>query len=149
MALNILKLCVGCDSIEDLVEWRDQDAAWKRANRLPVEQYHVTRMFPQRKAEVLDGGSLYWVMRGEILCREKIVALESFKGSDGRSRCRIVMEPNVVAVEPRPMRAFQGWRYLKAEAAPRIARSWLAVTPGGDQRRCSLSFSGKLLNHRT
>ena len=118
MALNILKLCVGCDSIEDLVEWRDQDAAWKRANRLPVEQYHVTRMFPQRKAEVLDGGSLYWVIKGNVQCRQKIIDLRPVTGADGIGRCQIVLEHAVIPTQWQPRRAFQGWRYLAQKEAP-------------------------------
>lgn len=117
MTLHLIKLCVGCDTIADLQG--HIDARVKGRKGKAAQHVHLTRMMPKQADDLLDGGSLYWVMRGEIMCREKIVALESFKGSDGRSRCRIVMEPNVVAVEPRPMRAFQGWRYLKAEAAPR------------------------------
>jgi hypothetical protein len=118
MALNILKLCVGCDSIEDLVEWRDQDAAWKRANKLPVEQYHVTRMFPQRKAEVLEGGSLYWVIKGNVQCRQKIIDLRPVTGADGIGRCQIVLEHAVIPTQWQPRRAFQGWRYLAQKEAP-------------------------------
>ncbi len=118
MTLNILKLCVGCDSIEDLVEWRDQDAAWKRANKLPVEQYHITRMFPQRKAEVLGGGSLYWVIKGNVQCRQKIIDLRPVTGGDGISRCQIVLEHAVIPTQWQPRRAFQGWRYLTVKDAP-------------------------------
>ena len=118
MALHILKLCVGCDSIEDLVEWRDQDAAWKRANKLPVEQYHVTRMFPQRKGEILDGGSLYWVIKGNVQCRQKIIDLRPVTGEDGIGRCQIVLEHAVNPTQWQPRRAFQGWRYLAQKDAP-------------------------------
>lgn len=118
MALNILKLCVGCDSIEDLVEWRDQDAAWKRANGLPVEHHHVTRMFPQRKDEVTDGGSLYWVIKGNVQCRQKIIDLRPVKGDDGISRCQIVMAHEVIPTQWQPRRPFQGWRYLTQKEAP-------------------------------
>ena len=118
MPLHILKLCVGCDSIEDLVEWRDHDAAWKRANRLPVEQYHVTRMFPQRKTDVLDGGSLYWVIKGNVQCRQKIIDLRPVTGADGISRCQIVLEHAVIPTQWQPRRAFQGWRYLAQKDAP-------------------------------
>lgn len=116
MTLHLVKLCVGCDSIAAL-----QAAIDKRLNGKTgktARHVHLTRMMPKQADDLLDGGSLFWVMRGEILCREKILALESFAGSDGKSRCRIVMEPKLIPVSPRPMRAFQGWRYLKAEAAP-------------------------------
>jgi hypothetical protein len=69
-------------------------------------------MTPKRDEEVLAGGSLYWVIRGEIAAREKIIAIEPFRDRDGIGRCRLVMQPKVIAVLPRPMRAFQGWRYF-------------------------------------
>lgn len=118
MPLHLVKLCVGADSIKDLEEWvkeRIKQAAAKGQARRHV---HVTRMTPKRDAEIVDGGSLYWVIKGEIACREKIVALEPFRDKDGISRCRIVMEPKIIRVEPRPMRAFQGWRYFAAKDAP-------------------------------
>lgn len=116
MPLHLVKLCVGCETMDDLQASIDARIAGKKG--AAARHVHLTRMMPKQAAELLAGGSLYWVMRGDIACREKILALESFIGSDGRSRCRIVMEPTVIAVAPRPMRAFQGWRYLKAEAAP-------------------------------
>jgi len=116
MTLHLIKLCVGCDTIADLQASIDKRLAGKRGKA--ACHVHLTRMMPKQADDILDGGSLYWVMRGEIVAREKVVALEGFTGSDGKSRCRIVMEPKVIAVAPRPMRAFQGWRYLKAEAAP-------------------------------
>lgn len=114
----MLKLCVGCDSIEDLVEWRDEDAAIKRQLGLPVEQYHTTRMFPKRESDILDGGSLYWVIKGSVQCRQKIVDLRQTTGADGISRCNIVLDHQVVPTHWQPRRAFQGWRYLEAKDAP-------------------------------
>jgi hypothetical protein len=75
-------------------------------------------MTPKRDAEVLAGGSLYWVIKGEIAAREKIIAIEPFRDKDGIGRCRLVMQPKVIAVSPRPMRAFQGWRYFTEDSAP-------------------------------
>ena len=118
MSLNLLKLCVGCDSVEDLEEWIAMRLDQRRRASEPVEHFHTTRMIPTRAAELVDGGSLYWVIKGEIACREKILALEPFRDKDGISRCRIVMEPKVIPVMLRPMRAFQGWRYLAAKDAP-------------------------------
>jgi hypothetical protein len=85
---------------------------------LPQQHVHVTRMVPKRGDEILGGGSLYWVIRGEIAAREKIVGIEPFRDKDGIGRCRIVMQPKVIAVSPRPMRPFQGWRYLTEDAVP-------------------------------
>jgi hypothetical protein len=118
MPLNLLKLCVGCDSIEDLVEWRDEDAALKRRLGLPVEQYHTTRMYPKREADLLDGGSLYWVIKGNVQCRQKIIDLRPVTGNDGIARCQIVLDHTVFPTQWQPRRAFQGWRYLETKDAP-------------------------------
>lgn len=112
MALNLLKLCVGVTEIEELESWvRDC-----RAGRDTLD--HTTRMFPKRKAEILPGGSLYWVIRGMILCRQSIAGLEPVTGADGIERCRIVFKPKIIAVRPAPRRAFQGWRYLEEADSP-------------------------------
>ncbi len=112
MALNILKLCVGVSEIEELESWvKDAEAGRDTLD-------HVTRMFPRRKAEIVPGGSLYWVMRGMILCRQPIAALEPVTGADGIDRCRIMFKPQIISVRPAPRRAFQGWRYLEEADAP-------------------------------
>jgi hypothetical protein len=76
-------------------------------------------MVPKRADELIDGGSLYWVIRGQIMCREKIAAIRPFVDKEGVGRCRVVLVPKVVLVEPRPYRAFQGWRYFAPADAPR------------------------------
>jgi hypothetical protein len=112
--LHILKLCVGADSVEDLIDWQDSHRHdW--AGGLPV---HVTRMWPRRAAEVLDGGSLYWVIKGLILCRQRIRALEERRGGDGILRCAVVLDPAVVRTQAAGRRPFQGWRYLPPGEAP-------------------------------
>jgi hypothetical protein len=127
MSLHLIKLSVGTDSIEDLEDWiklklKEQR---KRGVRKP-ERMHITRMVPKRAEEILDGGSIYWVIRGEILCRERIIDIRPFVDKDGIGRCRLVLDPKCVPVRPRPYRAFQGWRYLDPKDAPpdldRVAR---------------------------
>jgi hypothetical protein len=118
MPLNLLKLCVGVGEIDELESWVKE----ARAGRDTLD--HVTRMFPKRKDEILAGGSLYWVIRGMILCRQPIAALEEVTGADGIARCRILFKPLIVAVRPVPKRAFQGWRYLEeADAPPDLPKS--------------------------
>ena len=118
MPLNLLKLCVGVSEIEELDSWV-KDC---RQGRGTLD--HVTRMFPKRKDEILPGGSLFWVMRGMILCRQPIAALEEVTGSDGIVRCRILFKPQVIPVRPVPKRAFQGWRYLEeADSPPDLPKS--------------------------
>ena len=79
---------------------------------------HVTRMWPKREAELLNGGSIFWVIKGVILCRQKILRLDEYHSADGIRRCAIVSDPTLVRVEATPKRAFQGWRYLTADDAP-------------------------------
>jgi hypothetical protein len=119
MALHLIKLCVGCDSIRDLEDWIKQRRREKRQRGEKPEHIHKTRMVPKRAAEIVDGGSLYWVIRGEVACRQKVRDIRPFRDKDGIGRCALVLDPKVIATEPRPYRAFQGWRYLKPEEAPR------------------------------
>ena len=118
MPLHLIKLCVGCDSVKDLESWIKQKLkALKPGARR--EHIHTTRMVPKRADELIDGGSLYWVVRGQIMCRERISAIRPFVDKEGVGRCHIVLDCKPVLVEPRPCRAFQGWRYLAPKEAPR------------------------------
>jgi len=119
MALHLIKLCVGCDSVRDLEDWIRQKLKEKRKRREKLEHVHRTRMVPKRAAELTDGGSLYWVIRGEIACRQRILGVRPFRDKEGIGRCALALDPKVVLVAPRPHRAFQGWRYLVVEDAPR------------------------------
>jgi hypothetical protein len=118
MPLHMVKLCVGADSIGDLQEWVDRRLKERKRRKQPLEHIHTTRMMPTRKEEILDGGSLYWVIKGEIAAREKLVDIRPFVDKDGIKRCRLVMDGKVVPVVPRPRSAFQGWRYFQAQDAP-------------------------------
>ena len=119
MALNLIKLCVGADSVQDLEDWIKQKLKDKRKRGEKPEHIHRTRMVPKRADELTDGGSLYWVIRGEIMCRQRIRAIRPFRDKDGIGRCGVVLDPKIVLVAPRPFRAFQGWRYLDVKDAPR------------------------------
>lgn len=116
--LHLIKLCVGTDSIEDLREWQSGQSARRLAAGEDARPRHVTRMRPRRETELLEGGSLFWVIRGVIRVRQRIVALQEVTGADGIRRCAIVLDPNLVPTVPRPRSAFQGWRYLKPADAP-------------------------------
>ena len=122
MALHLIKLCVGADSVADLETWIKQRFKPKK-NGQKVERFHKTRMVPKRVDELI-GGSLYWVIRGQITCRERILDIRPFTDKDGIGRCKIVLDGKVTLVEPRPRAAFQGWRYLSETEAPRdLARA--------------------------
>jgi hypothetical protein len=116
MALNLIKLCVGCDSVSELEAWIK--ARMKARKTHKRQHVHTTRMVPKRADELTDGGSMYWVIRGSIMCRQRLVEVEPFVDKEGVGRCRLILEPKVVPVAPRPYRAFQGWRYLTAKDAP-------------------------------
>lgn len=117
--VNILKLCVGADSVEDLEQWQHENRAQWPAGRTE----HVTRMWPKREAEVTGGGALYWVIKGSILCRQRILALEPRDWGDGINRCALVLDAEVIRTAPAPRRPFQGWRYLDpADSPPDLAR---------------------------
>jgi hypothetical protein len=118
MTLHLIKLCVGADSLADLREWMAARMAEARRRGRPIRHAHVTRMTPKRARDILDGGSLYWVIKGQIAARQRILGIEPFMDSDGIGRCKLWLDRTVVAVAPRPMRAFQGWRYYEAKRAP-------------------------------
>ena len=145
MPLHLIKLCVGCDSVADLEDWIKQKLKEKRRLRQKPEHIHTTRMVPKRAEELTDGGSLYWVIRGQITCREKILAVRPFTEKEGIQRCRLVLDGKVVLVEPRPRAAFQGWRYLEAKDAPRdLARAAPGAARMPEQMRRELQELGLL-----
>ena len=110
-SLNLMKLCVGCDDPAELDAWQAQ-----RYRGAPAR--HVTRMWPKREAELLDGGSIYWVFKGVMQARQRILNLEEVLGEDGIRRCALILEPGLVRVAAVPRRPFQGWRYLAGGDAP-------------------------------
>jgi hypothetical protein len=119
VALHLIKLCVGCDSVKELEDWIREKLRDRRKRGLSREHMHRTRMVPKRADELRDGGSLYWVIRGEVMCRQRLIDIRPFVDKQGVSRCHLVLEPKLVLVEPRPWRAFQGWRYLASAEVPR------------------------------
>ena len=111
MTIHILKLCVGAESIDDLAEFQKRQI--KRRKR-PV---CGTRMWPKRVDDVLAGGSLYWVIKGVILVRQRVVEIAQVRDDHGL-RCGLYLDPEIVRTAPQPRRAFQGWRYLDPKDAP-------------------------------
>ena len=114
MALHLIKLCVRPASIADLEARQARFLAEGRT----AAPFHVTRTLPKRHREITGHGSIYWVIRGTLSCRQAITAIEPLTGEDGIPRCRLVFDPRLVPVAPRPYRPFQGWRYLTAGDAP-------------------------------
>ncbi len=118
MPLHLIKLCVGADSVADLEAWVEERVAERVAKGEPPRSCHVTRMAPTRAAEIVDGGSLYWIVKGQLAARQRLLDIEPFVDVDGVGRCRLWLDPAIVKVSPRPMRPFQGWRYFADKVAP-------------------------------
>lgn len=117
MTIHLIKLCVGVESVEDLAA--HQLLQLERADN-PV---HRTRMMPKRADELLNGGSLYWVIRNSIRVRQKIIDVRQYKDAEGKGMCELVFSPDLVPTYAKPKRPFQGWRYLKPDNAPRDLNS--------------------------
>lgn len=118
VTLHLIKLCVGAASIEELADWQKARAAeQKKAGKTP-RVFHTTFQTPKRDADLLDGGSLYWVIKGTVQVRQRLIGFEQGKKPDGSPACLILLDPALVPVRPVPRRAFQGWRYLPVDDAP-------------------------------
>lgn len=118
MTVHLQKLSVGTESISTLQDWQKKVVTRRVKKGLEPYHQHVTRMFPKQKEDLLNGGSIYWVIKGLIQCRNVIVGLEETQTRDGRKACSILMKPEIIPVVPTPKRPFQGWRYLKVADAP-------------------------------
>lgn len=117
--VHLLKLSVGSDSVDSMAAWQASARA-KGPDGLPR---HITRMWPKREAEVLNGGSIYWVVKGVILARQRILRFDEVRGQDGILRCAFVLDPELHRTEAAPRRPFQGWRYLDPNDAPADLRA--------------------------
>lgn len=141
MALHIIKLCVGAESIEDLAHWQ----AGRLAERSRIE--HRTFQTPKRQEDLLNGGSLYWVIKGIIQVRQRLTGFDTGHKDDGSPCCLLRLDPKLVPVRPTKRRPFQGWRYLSDEDAPpdlgsaRAAADMAAMPP---QMRKDLADLGLL-----
>lgn len=112
MTLHLIKLSVGSESVATLRRWQSERLA--QTGRL----FHRTRMMPRRREELLDGGSIYWVIKGVVRARQRLTGIERAGDEHGRACTLLLLDPDLVRTVPRAHRAFQGWRYLAAEDAP-------------------------------
>ena len=114
--IHLIKLAVGCDDVAALKAFQ--------AARLSAfgHVFHLTRALPKRADELTGGGSLYWVVKGVVAARQRVLEVRADRDDDERPRCRLILDAAVVEVEPRAMKPFQGWRYLAPESAPRDRR---------------------------
>jgi hypothetical protein len=120
MPLHLVKLCVGVADLDQLTAWQDMKSFPNPINDPdggPVVR-HITRNTPRRGEEVLNGGSLYWVIKGVIQARNTIVGFEEIIGEDGKKRCGLLLATPFVETVPTRHRPIQGWRYYEDAAAP-------------------------------
>ena len=112
MTVHLKKLSVGSASVDGLRALQAQRLA--NVGRL----IHITRNRPRRVEELLNGGSIYWIIKGVMTARQAIVDFVEAERADGSPACGIVLSPEIVTVVPTRMRIFQGWRYLEVADAP-------------------------------
>lgn len=117
MTLHLIKLSVGPESLDDLMQWQTQRLAAQKKLKQPQELMHVTRHRPKRAEELLDGGSIYWVIKGWIVARQKLLDFREVE-KDGVTHCGLIYAPEMINVRWTPRRPFQGWRYLDGKDAP-------------------------------
>ncbi|MBI1619406.1 DUF1489 family protein [Aquamicrobium zhengzhouense] len=129
MSLHLIKLCVGVESVEDLEGWIALKLEEKRRSGLAIDHFHTTRMVPKRVEELLSGGSIYWIIKGGVQCRQRLLDIQPFTDAEGIGRCRLILEPEIIRTEWQPRRPFQGWRYLDPKDAPED----LAGAESGDE----------------
>jgi hypothetical protein len=138
MTLHMIKLSVGTDSIEDLAAWQAHRLSEIRAGRLGPDKNaplgHRTFQWPKRADEIAGKGSIYWVIKGMVQARQKIVGFSEGTRANGNACCLIELDPALIPVRPVPRRPFQGWRYLDADDAPpdlggRDGRALAALSP--------------------
>jgi hypothetical protein len=137
--INLIKLAVG---IRDIAHLAAVQAERRRSNP-PLR--HQTRNLPKRAAEITDGGSIYWVIAGAVLVRQRITDIVQDSWDDGSKCAGLVLDPELVRVAARPVKAFQGWRYLEAaDAPPDLAAQTGADAQMPDALRHALASLGLL-----
>lgn len=127
MTVHLVKLCVGVESIQDLADWQQAEVKKRKDKKQALELVHVTRMMPKRIDELLDGGALYWVIKGYIAARHRLIDIRPVI-KNGTPHCGIVYDTELITTERRFRSPFQGWRYLDPSDAPPDARN----LKGGD-----------------
>lgn len=118
MTVHLVKMAVGIDSLDHLAEAQKQRRARLKAERGKPLLIHKTRNMPKRGAEIVKAGSIYWIVKGFVRVRQRILGFERCADREGRPFCEIRLDPKLVRTAPLAHKPIQGWRYLEAEAAP-------------------------------
>ena len=115
--VNLVKIAVGVTSVEEL-SLRQAEFLKKINDKKFPYFYHSTRMMPKKHEDIISNGSLYWVVKGVICARQKVIDIVKFEDTDGKKRCKIFLAAEIVKTKPVRKRPFQGWRYLKKHITP-------------------------------
>ena len=115
MSLHILKMAVGVDSVPMLREI--QNRRLENAGR-GGDLRHLTRNYPRRAEKIIDGGSIFWIIKGYVRARQRILRIDHAVNSEGRRRCAFILDPELFETDLKPQRPLQGWRYLEPTDAP-------------------------------
>ena len=118
MTQHLIKLSVGVEDVNHLARLQKKRLEDARRRGEAAELKHVTRNTPRRSAEILKGGSIYWVIKGFIRARQPVIDIRPVERDDGRPACALVLQPGLIHTELRNFRPFQGWRYLEDDSAP-------------------------------
>ena len=118
MMVNLVKLCVGITAVGQLEQLQAaRRREYSEKGRVPIN-IHITRNKPKRSQEIIDHGSLYWVIRRQIRVRQRIIRGDDLLDLEGKKRCGLILDPKLIRTEHRAYRPFQGWRYLEQSDAP-------------------------------
>ena len=116
--VNLIKLCVGAQNVSDLYNWQKNRIIYLENFENPAT-FLITRMRPKRENEILNGGSIFWVFKGLILARQKIIGFDNFLSEDNISRCKIILDRRIILTDTYQKKPFQGWRYFNQQEAPK------------------------------
>lgn len=147
MTVHLIKLCVGIETIDELANWQASGRAnWPRGSQDPdAPLAHITRHTPKRAEELLAGGSIYWVIKGRVRARQKLVGFERIEDAEGKSHCALVMSRLLYETRLLKHRPFQGWRYMAVEKAPRdVGRFKAEAGEGAESLKAELEALGLL-----
>ena len=139
--MHLIKLCVGIDSAEQLAARQAMRLEAQKRAGAPGELVHRTRQMPRQRQAVLKSGSIYWVIKGFVRARQRVLDLREETGREGRTLCAIVLDPALIITRPQPRRPFQGWRYFKPDDAPADLgpAGWLADDEISEAMRVELT----------
>ena len=118
MTIHLVKIAVGIESVDHLREVQIERLRQAQEPGAAGALHHMTRNTPRRAEEVLDGGSIYWIIKGYIRVRQNITGFGEAVGRNGKPRCALILDPKLVQTVLLPHKPIQGWRYMEAEAAP-------------------------------